>query len=154
SGVRQFVWVYVGTGVGTGIVVDGQLFSGTNGFAGELGHCPVVEGGPPCNCGRRGCLETVAAAPAIARAAEEAVAGGARTALAGAGAPHDATQVVRVAAAGDRVARRIVAEVGDHLGRGIAYLLNILNPGLIVVGGPVADAGDLLLDPVRRSLRQ
>jgi glucokinase-like ROK family protein len=150
---RQFVWVYIGTGVGAGIMLDGQLFTGQRGFAGELGHCPVADGGPLCACGRRGCLETVASAPAVVRIAEEACRSRRRTSLRDVD-PLDAGAVVAAAQAGDDVAIEILATVGNHLGRGIAYLLNILNPGLIVVGGALAGAGDLLLDPVRLSVAE
>jgi glucokinase-like ROK family protein len=151
-GEKQFVWVYVGTGVGAGIVLDGQVFRGDRGFAGELGHCPVEDNGERCGCGRRGCLETVASAPAIVRAAEAARSARKRTALSSLSLPIDARAVVGVANEGDEVARRILAGVGEHLGRGIAYLLNILNPGLVVVGGAVSGAGDVLFEPLRRSL--
>jgi glucokinase-like ROK family protein len=146
-GVREFVWVYAGTGVGAGIVVDGRIFPGRQGFAGELGHCPVADDGPPCNCGRTGCLETLASGPALVRAVAS------RTAP-GASAPEDASAVIHAALDGDPVASGAVRDVGEYLGRGIAYLLNLLNPELIVLGGPLAEAGDLLLSAVRGSLHR
>jgi len=153
AGVGEFVWVYIGTGVGAGIVIDGQLFTGRQGYAGELGHCPVVDNGPQCACGRRGCLETVASAPAIVRAAERARGKRRRTVLRDIPPGQlDAAAVAAAARDGDRVALDVLADVGEHLGRGIAYLLNILNPDLVVIGGAVAGAGDVLLDPVRRSV--
>jgi predicted NBD/HSP70 family sugar kinase len=142
----------VGSGVGSGVVIDGRLFYGQRGFSGEIGHCPVLENGPACACGRRGCLETVASAMAIDRAARAAIAAGERTVLAGMDGPLDAAAIAVAARDGDAVARRILAEVSEHLGRGISYLLNVLNPEMIVLGGPVGQAGDALLDSVRASV--
>jgi glucokinase-like ROK family protein len=151
-GARSYVWVYVGSGVGSGVVDDGRLFVGRHGFSGEIGHCPVIEGGPLCACGRRGCLETVASTMALARAAEEAIAGGEPTLLARVPAPVDAASITAAARDGDAVSLRILAHAGEHLGRGISYLLNVLNPEMVVLGGPVAQAGELLLDRVRAAV--
>lgn len=155
AGVRTFVWLYVGSGVGSAIVVDGDLMVGARGFSGEIGHCRVADG-PRCGCGKLGCLEAVASGPAIARAGARAVraarsARGRRTVLAG-GAGLTAHDVVDAAAGGDAVAREVLAEAGARLGRGVSYLASILNPEMIVVGGRVALAGDLLLEPLRRAL--
>ena len=151
KGVRSFVWAYVGSGVGAGIVLDGHVFSGTRGFSGEIGHCAVVADGPVCSCGMRGCLETLVSGRAITRAAEAAVQGGEATALSGASS-LDAATVAAAARAGDDVARRIFAGVGEHLGVGLSILVNILDPQMIVLGGGVMDAGDLLLEAARASL--
>jgi predicted NBD/HSP70 family sugar kinase len=153
-GARSYVWVYVGSGVGSGVVDDGRLFVGRHGFSGEIGHCPVVEGGPLCACGRRGCLETVASAMALARAAEAAIESGEPTLLASALAPLDAAAITRAAREGDAVSLRILAQAGEHLGRGISYLLNVLNPEMVVLGGPVAEAGELLLEGVRKAVAE
>lgn len=149
--VKSFVWVYVGSGVGAAIVDDGQLVFGSRGFNGEIGHCRVVDRGPRCACGKIGCLEVLASGQAIARAGEEAASGRRKTVLQGRSdlTAHD---VIDAALAGDAVASNIVAEVGRVLGRGVAYLAGILDPELVVIGGRVALAGDLLLDPVRRVL--
>ena len=152
-GARSYVWVWVGSGIGAGAVMDGQLFLGQRGFSGEIGHCPVSEDGPVCGCGRRGCLETLASGAAIARAAEAALAGKDATSLRDVSGPIRAAAVTAAAAAGDAVARRIMATIGEHLGRGISYLLNILNPAMVVLGGPIpAASGAALLDPVRASV--
>jgi predicted NBD/HSP70 family sugar kinase len=152
-GARSYVWVWVGRGIGAGAVMDGRLFLGQRGFSGDIGHCPVRDDGPLCGCGRRGCLETLASTAAIARAAEAAVAAGEPTSLRGAAGSIRAAAVAEAATAGDEVARRILAEAGEHLGRGISYLLNILNPELVVLGGPLAAAaGPALFDPVRASV--
>jgi len=149
-GVRSFVWVYVGSGVGAAIVVDGQVVYGKHGFSGELGHCSVVENGIECTCGGRGCLETVASGRAIAAAARSGLASfrhadGAQQSI-------DAEHVAIAAHAGDPEARRILARAADYLGMGISYLLNLLNPEMVVLGGRVILAGESLLDPVRASV--
>lgn len=151
-GARSFVWLYVGSGVGSGIVVDGRIFYGRRGFSGEIGHCPVIEDGPPCACGRRGCLETVASAMALTRAAEAAIASKVPTVMSEMEAPLDAAAIAEAARDGDAVARRILADASEHIGRGLSYLVNVLNPEMIVVGGSVAQAGEELLGPVRASL--
>ena len=151
KGVRSFVWAYVDSGVGAGIVIDGHVFSGTQGFSGEIGHCAVVAGGPLCSCGMRGCLETLVSGPAIVRAAEAALAAGEKTSLRAA-APLDQAAVIAAARAGDAVALRIFAAVGEHLGVGVSYLVNILDPQMIVLGGGVMEAGDLLLEATSRSM--
>jgi len=151
KGVRSFVWVCVGTGVGAGIVIDGHVFSGTQGFSGEIGHCAVVDGGPDCACGMRGCLEALVSDRAIVRAAEAALAAGKATSL-GALAAIDAAAVAGAARAGDAVALGILADVGEHLGVGISYLVNILDPQMIVLGGSVMEAADLLLEGTRGSM--
>ncbi len=148
-GASSYVWVYVGSGVGSGVVIDGRLFYGRSGFSGEIGHCPVVEDGPACACGRRGCLEAVASKMAIGRLIDEAIARKEPTSLRPNGGGVDAEALAAAAGAGDAVATRILAQTGEHLGRGISFLLNVLNPEMIVLGGSVAAAGEALLREVR-----
>ena len=151
-GVQSYVWLYVGSGVGAGIVVEGRLFHGQSGFSGEIGHCPVSDDGPACGCGRRGCLETVASTMAIIRAAEAAIAGKQATRLRRVEGPLGVAAIAAAAAQGDTVAKRILAQASEHLGRGISFLLNILNPEMIVLGGPVIEAGEPFLHAVRASV--
>ncbi len=151
KGVRSFVWAYVDSGVGAGIVIDGHVFSGTQGFSGEIGHCSVVANGPACPCGMHGCLEALVSGPAIVRAATAALESGEATSLRSVGS-LDTAAVAGAARAGDAVAQRIFATVGEHLGVGISYLVNILDPQMIVLGGGLMDAGDLLLEPTRASM--
>jgi N-acetylglucosamine repressor len=152
-GVRSFVWVYVGTGIGAALVVDGRVLYGKNGFSGELGHCAVHGNALLCNCGRTGCIETVASGTAI-----EAAARASATAIvvpgANSGRKIDAQAVAMAARAGDEEARRILARAGEYLGMGISYLLNLLNPEMVVLGGRVIQAGNYLLDPVRASVTE
>ena len=149
AGVNSYVWVYAGQGIGAGIVIDGSWFSGTSGFAGEIGHCRVVDDGPQCTCGKRGCLMAVAGARAIARAAAEAVEARRKTSLA-AHQDLDSEAVIDAALEGDAVAREIIEAAGARLGQGISYLLNILNTELVVVGGTLSRAGDIYLDAARK----
>ena len=151
KGVRSFVWAYVGSGVGAGIVLDGHVFSGRHGFSGEIGHCAIVAEGPLCSCGMRGCLETLVSGRAVVRAAEAALEGGEASALRGV-APLDVLAIAAAARSGDALAQRIFANVGEHLGVGVSYLVNILDPELVVLGGSLLEAGDLVLDGTRASM--
>jgi N-acetylglucosamine repressor len=154
KGARSFVWVYVGSGVGAGIVIDGQVFPGTQGFSGEIGHCPVRDDGPSCSCGLRGCLETLVSGTAIARFAEQAAAGAEPTLLKNKSSRLDAIAVADAARAGDPVAQRILAGVGDHLGMGLSYLINILDPELIVLAGGVMEAAEFIVEPARAAIER
>jgi glucokinase len=152
-GYRHLLLVTVGTGLGGGIVSDGRLFRGANGFASEIGHIIVEPGGPLCGCGNRGCWEQVAAGRAIDRMGREEAREHAHSILrrlAG-GDPDRVTGelVTQAAMQGDDAARGILAEVGRRLGQGIAGLVNVLDPQVVVVGGGAIVAGDLLLDPAR-----
>jgi N-acetylglucosamine repressor len=132
-------------------VIDGHVFPGTQGFSGEIGHCAVVDGGPECSCGMRGCLETLVSGRAIVRAAEAALVAGAASRMSGLPA-LDAAAVAEAARAGDAVALRIFADVAEHLGVGVSYLVNILDPQMVVLGGGVMEAADLLLEGTRASM--
>jgi glucokinase-like ROK family protein len=151
-GVRSYVWVYVGTGVGAGIVIDGRVFRGHAGYSGEIGHCPVVLDGPQCTCGLRGCLEAVASGWAIRAAAERAVKEGEPTLLAEPAHPLDARGVADAARAGDAVAQRILANVGSYLGMAISTLVNLIDPEMVVLGGSVMSASDHIIGAVRESM--
>jgi predicted NBD/HSP70 family sugar kinase len=150
-GARSYVYVYVGMGVGSGIVTDGRLFLGRRGMAGEIGHCPVVADGPLCGCGRHGCLEAVASTMAITRAIEKAIAAGEETVLRDQ-RPLRAAAITAAARDGDALSCRILSQVGEHLGRGVSYLLNILNPEMVVLAGPYVAAGEVLLGPLRAAV--
>jgi glucokinase len=152
-GYRHLLLVTVGTGLGGGIVSDGRLFRGANGFASEIGHIIVEPGGPLCGCGNHGCWEQVAAGRAIDRMGREEAREHEHSILrrlAG-GDPDQVTGelVTQAAMQGDDAAKRILAEAGRRLGQGIAGLVNVLDPQVVVVGGGAIVAGDLLLDPAR-----
>jgi glucokinase len=147
--------ITVGTGIGGGIVNDGHLFRGAHGFAAEIGHIIVEPGGPVCGCGNLGCWEQVASGRAIGRLGREAAAEHPESLLveAAGGDPDRVTgpDVTLAAQRGDRVAIGVLAEVGRRLGEGIAGLVNVLDPEIVVVGGGAVEAGDLLLEPARRA---
>ena len=152
-GYRHVLLVAVGTGIGGGIIIDGRLFRGANGYAAEIGHVVVEPDGPPCGCGTRGCWEQVASGTTIGRLGREAVREHPHSALArlAGGEPEVVTGklVTQAAQRGDPVAVRILAQVGGRLGVGIAGLVNVLDPQVVVVGGGAVVAGDLLLEPAR-----
>jgi glucokinase len=157
-GYRHVLLVTVGTGIGGGIVSDGRLFRGANGFAAEIGHIIVEPGGPLCGCGNRGCWEQLASGRAIDRMGREAASadeGSTLRRLAGGDLEQvSGRHVTEAARQGDEVALRIFAEAGRRLGEGIAGLVNILDPQVVVVGGGAIVAGDLLLDPARASFQE
>jgi glucokinase len=137
-GARSLVGVTLGTGVGGVIAIDGRVHLGHDGTAGEIGHQTIDLDGPPCNCGSRGCLETFARADRIAAAC------GTETVEA----------AVVAARAGDARALAGLAEIGRYLGVGIGNVITIVSPDRVVIGGGIAAAGDLLLDPIREELRR
>jgi glucokinase len=156
-GSNDMLLVTVGTGIGGGIVSAGRLFRGAHGFAAEIGHVIVEPGGPVCGCGNEGCWEQVASGRAIGRLGREAGRDHPESLvveLAG-GDPERITGpvVTEAATKGDPVAMHVLTEVGRRLGEGIAGLVNILDPDMVVVGGGVIDAGDLIMDPARRAYR-
>ncbi len=152
---RNLAYIKVGTGIGSGLLLDGQVYRGATGCAGEIGHITIQENGPLCACGSYGCLEALAGGRAIARKAREAVLAGRRSQLAVIEPVEAITarDVAEAARLGDLVAQQIVTTAGGYLGIAIADLVNLFNPGLVVVGGGVAQMGDLLLDPIRRAVR-
>jgi glucokinase len=152
-GYRHVLAVTVGTGIGGGIVADGELFRGAHGFAAEIGHFIVEPDGPPCGCGNRGCWEQVASGRALDRLARAEVEGdpGGRIAALAAGAEPSGRDVSEAAGEGDAAAVAIFEVVGRRLGEGIAGLVNILDPEVVIVGGGVAEVGAVLLEPARRA---
>ena len=155
AGAEHLVYVVVGTGVGAGILVHGRVYRGWRGTAGEFGHTTIEPDGPLCNCGTFGCLEALAAGPAIARRAEGALRQGRRTVIRDMAAERavDARMVFDAARRGDEVALEIVHKTADYLGIGLANLLALLNPEVIVLGGGIMrGAADLLLEPVRKAV--
>jgi glucokinase len=154
-GSTDMLLVTVGTGIGGGIVSEGKLFRGAHGFAAEIGHIIVEPGGPLCGCGNLGCWEQVASGRAIGRLGRQAAAEHAESVLVQmvGGDPDKVTgvEVTLAAQRGDRVSVGILAEVGRRLGEGIAGLVNVLDPDVVVVGGGAIKAGELLLQPARQA---
>jgi glucokinase len=158
QGVSDLIYITVSTGIGGGIMADNRLLLGAQGLAGEVGHQTIEAHGPRCNCGNIGCLEALAAGPAIAHRARELIRNGAETAITDlVGDDLDkitAKEVNQAAQAGDAVAIEIFRQVGFYIGVGIVNLLHLFNPSLIVIGGSVAKAGDLLFEPIRATVRE
>jgi glucokinase len=155
QGSTDMLLVTVGTGIGGGIVSDGKLFRGAHGFAAEIGHIIVEPGGPLCGCGNHGCWEQVASGRAIGRLGRRVAAehpdsliveevGGDLEKVTG-------VEVTLAAKRGDRSAVDVLAEVGRRLGEGLAGLVNVVDPDVVVVGGGAVEAGELLLGPARRA---
>lgn len=148
QGSHNMVAVTIGTGIGAGIIIEGKLYRGSAWSAGELGHTVVLPGGPPCSCGNQGCLETLTAGPALLRLAGDKIKQGQSTALAGYNS-LEARDIFWEAQTGDKAASEIISEMAYYLGIGIANIINILNPDRVVVGGGVAQAGDILFKPLK-----
>jgi glucokinase len=137
-GVDSLVGLALGTGVGGVIVVGGRVLFGHDGTAGEIGHQTIEPDGPRCGCGNRGCLEAFTRADRIAAACGTA----------------SAEEAVERARAGDARAIAGLAQIGRYLGRGIANVVTLISPDVVVIGGGIAAAGDLLIDPIRTELKE
>lgn len=158
KGCENFVCITVGTGIGSGLVINGQLVRGAANAAGEIGHIKLqMNGGPICGCGDTGCLEAFASGPSIVAMAQEYLKGGKSTKfreMAGADGEITPYIVAKAAEAGDPVAKRIFEIVGTYIGIGLVSVINLLNPEKVIIGGGVAAAGDLLLDPIRKTIKE
>ncbi|GHH96989.1 ROK family glucokinase [Neobacillus kokaensis] len=159
NGARDIVCVTLGTGVGGGVIANGNIVQGINGAAGEIGHITSIPvGGAPCNCGKSGCLETVASATGIVRLANEALGKhGARGELFEKNKDNgriSAKDVFDCARNGDLLAIQVLDEVAFHLGFTLANIANTLNPEKIVLGGGVSKAGEILLSAVRNQFER
>jgi glucokinase len=153
-GCRHLIHLMIGTGLGSGILAHGQLIEGHRGLGAEVGHLPVDPHGPRCHCGGVGCLEAYVSGWALARDGAALAHSGRSEAIrrAAAGGPVTAEIVTEAARAGDQAARSVFESAGRALAVGLGGLVNVFNPEMIVIGGGVAKAGDLLLEPLRRWL--
>ncbi len=142
----SFLVLTLGTGVGGGVMVEGRLLRGVGGGAGELGHVQLNPEGPLCGCGAKGCLETYCNITGVMRAAGEV--------FPEQEAPGDPQELSQLAQAGDQYAVEVWRRTGVWLGRGLAVFVNIFNPARILIGGGLAGAGEWLLEPARRTLRE
>jgi glucokinase len=145
-GVNNMILLTLGTGVGGGIVLNNKIFHGADGMAGELGHMTLVPDGRPCSCGNIGCLEMYASARGIIQSYQEEQI---KSAPSGALPAMTSEEIYQAARAGDPIARRVMKEMGRILGIGMANLINIFNPEMIVIGGGVKDAWNLFIDATR-----
>jgi predicted NBD/HSP70 family sugar kinase len=143
AGRKDVAYLKISTGIGAGLVLDGRVYHGTGGLAGEIGHAIVDEQGPVCRCGKRGCLETLAGASALAELLEPRL-----------GRAISTAELLSLATSGDSGARRVIADAGRHIGGVVATLCDLFNPELIVVGGELGRAGDVLLDPMREQVHR
>lgn len=139
----NFAYIKVATGIGAGLVIDGRLLRGTSGTAGEIGHTTLDESGALCYCGNRGCLETVASGPAIIK-------------LVGLvdGEVPTLSRIVELAVAGDLRCHRAISDAGHEIGVAVAGLCNLINPERVIVGGLLSRTGEVLLQPMRESIRR
>ncbi|MBA7619902.1 Protein mlc [subsurface metagenome] len=157
-GVNNLVLLTIGTGIGGGIIIDGRLYHGPSGSAGEFGHTTIDVNGPKCACGNVGCLETLVSGTAMAREARRRIAQGESSSLvemvAGKIEEITAEEIGAAARGGDSLALDIITEAATYLGVGLVNLVNIFNPEMIIIGGSVAKLGDLLLDPARRLVKE
>jgi predicted NBD/HSP70 family sugar kinase len=140
-GLRDYAYIYTAHGIGAGFILNGELYVGANGTAGEIGHTTINEDGLVCECGGRGCLNTLANPDAIMRQLRQSHQG----------LPSIA-DVIRLAHDGDAGCRRVLADAGRHIGVAMANMYNLLDPELIVLGGNLAPAGSILIDPLRESM--
>ncbi|MFG2628497.1 ROK family protein [Streptomyces sp. NPDC048473] len=140
-GVKDLAYIKVASGVGAGLVIDGHIYRGPGGTAGEIGHITLDESGPVCRCGNRGCLETFTAARYVLPLLQPSH-----------GPDLTMERVVQLARGGDPGCRRVIGDVGRHIGSGVANLCNLLNPSRVVLGGSLAEAGELVLAPIRDSV--
>jgi glucokinase len=153
-GATNALMLTIGTGIGGGIIIGDELYRGTTGAAAELGHVVIDQAGPPCqgNCPNRGCVEAMASGTALGQEGVHAAQthpGSALGLALAAGEEIDGKRVTDAALEGDGIAREVLATIGRRLGVALSSLANIFEPGVIVIGGGVSAAGDLLLDPAR-----
>ena len=155
---KNLIYIRIGTGIGGGIVLNGTIYEGSNGNAGEIGHMTIEPNGPRCKCGNRGCLEVLASGSAIAKRAITEILGERDTLIRkltnGSVEEITAKVVAEAAKDGDKLALEIWEETGEYLGIALANLINIYNPEIVIIGGGVAQAGKLLFEPIRRTVRK
>ena len=148
SSARDLAYIKVATGVGAGLIINGRIFRGSGGIAGEIGHTSIDPNGPQCICGLKGCLTTFVGTPALLERAKDKLRASGSNRL----PPASIDELVNAALDGDLMSVELIHYAGDKLGVGIANMLNLLNPKMVVLGGGIARAGDLLLDGVRATI--
>ena len=157
-GLDNLIYITVSTGIGGGLIINGQLYDGADGCAAEIGHMIILIDGPACKCGQRGCFEALASGTAIARMAIERLEAGGKSRLAEltCGKIEDVTAelVAEVARRNDRLALSVIDEAARYLGIGLANLINVINPQMIIIGGGVSKMGAMLFRPARKSMKE
>ncbi len=151
KGVSHFIYITISTGIGGGIVIDGKVLNGFKGMAGEIGHMTIADEGPPCHCGNRGCWEALASGTALAKAARKLIETGADTTILNfaEGKIDNVTAhtVQSAAEKGDPMANDLILKTAYYFGVGVANLINIFNPEMIVIGGGLSNMGERLFKP-------
>ena len=154
-GEKNIAYIKVGSGVGAGLILNQQIYGGTTGAAGEIGHLTIDENGPLCNCGNHGCLEAYAGGHAIAQQGQSLAMSGKRTLLSETEVEKiTAYEVAEAARRGDLHAQEILRRAGTSIGIAIAGLINLFNPSVVIIGGGVAQVGDILTTPIRQAVRE
>ncbi len=155
-GSRDIFYMMIGQGIGGAIILDGKLWTGASGFAGEVGHITIDTEGIPCVCGNTGCLETVASAPSIVRSAKERLHRDSTSSLSRLVLNKDFTaeDVAHQANEGDDFSLMMIERTGKYIGTGVASVINLLNLERIILGGGVMEAGELILNPIIREARR
>jgi len=152
---KNLAFIKVGSGIGAGLILNQQIFGGTTGSAGEIGHLTIDENGPLCTCGNHGCLEAFAGGRAIEIQAQKLVESGKRTLLSDLDLKSiNVRHVAEAARRGDLMAQEILNRSGMFIGIAIAGLINLINPSVVIIGGGVAEVGDLLTAPIRKVVRE
>ena len=156
KGKQNVLCLNIGSGIGLSMILNGRLYTGNSGFSGEFGHITVDPAGEQCYCGKIGCLETLASGKTLVNIARREIHSPASTALERqcGGKPEliSLTMIVDAATNGDQYATTLLARAGEHLGKGIATLIHLFNPEMIIIGGKMAKAGKLLTDPIRNTM--
>jgi glucokinase-like ROK family protein len=154
-GEKNLAFIKVGSGIGAGLIVDQQIYVGSTGSAGEIGHLTIDKNGPLCTCGNYGCLEAFASGSAIEIQAQKLAESGKRTLLTNTGPNRiSVSDVADAARRGDLAAQEIIKRSGTFIGIAIAGLINLINPSTVIIGGGVAQVGDLLTGPIRQEVRE
>lgn len=157
DGQKNIIFINIGWGLGSGLIIDGKLYYGKSGFSGEFGHIPVFENELLCHCGKKGCLETEASGSAIYRNIIERIKNGETSIITDKVKDLNKLRLADIIEAineEDTLAIEIVEEVGANLGKHIAGLINLFNPELVIIGGEVAETGDFLLMPIKSAIRK
>lgn len=155
--LETFLFLYIGRGVGAGIILNNRFFRGSNGLSGEFGHITVRDNGPLCSCGNNGCLEALVSRTAILRSAQEMISANVYSTLReklSRREPLTLEDIEHAAEAGDKLANMLIHGLGENIGTGVADLVNIFDPGIVVLGGEVVDRfGDHLVEGIVRTVR-
>lgn len=157
GGVQNALFINVGRGIGVGIIVRGKLYYGKSGFSGEFGHIPFFDNEKICQCGKKGCLETEASGMALETVFAERMREGASSILSdkfNAGETVTMNDIIEAAKNDDVLSIDLITGIGEKLGRGISVLINLFNPELVVIGGPISEVGDYLMLPIRTALNK